>query len=264
MTAAITALAIPKNSAELRTFPDQPSMTRAAAEEIVAVACEAVAQRGAFTIALSGGPAPGPIFEMLADESQPYRDTMPWDHAHFFWGDERHVPPEHPKSNYRLAYSKMLSRVPVPERNVHRVRSEISDAHEAARLYELTVRDYFQAPYGEWPVFDLMLQGLGANGHTASLFPGTTALAERERLVVANWVEKFKSYRITMTLPVINHAARVLFAVSGSKPADALYEVLYGVAGSAPLPAELVASGAGRLLWLADSEAARQLPARNT
>ena len=253
-------ITVPKNAAELRTFPDQPALSQAAAEEIVAAARAAVDEHGTFTMALSGGPAPGPVFDLLADQNQPYRDRMPWDNAHFFWGDERHVPPEHPQSNYRLAYSKMLSRVPVPERNVHRVRAELPDAHEAARLYELTVRDFFQLPYGEWPTIDLMLQGLGANGHTASLFPGTTAVAERERFVVATWVEKFKAHRITMTLPVINRAAKVLFVVSGSEPADALYEVLYGEPGSAPLPAELVCPGAGRLVWLADGEASRLLP----
>lgn len=257
--AANSTIAIPKNAAELHTFPDQPALSHAAAEQIIAAARAAVDDHGTFTMALSGGPAPGPVFELLADENQPYRERMPWDNAHFFWGDERHVPPEHPQSNYRLAYTKMLSRVPVPERNVHRVRAELSDAHEAARLYELTVRDYFQLPNGEWPKLDLMLQGLGANGHTASLFPGTSAVAERERIVVANWVEKFKANRITMTLPVINRAAMVLFVVSGSEPADALYEVLYGVAGSAPLPAELVCPGEGRLLWLADSEASRKV-----
>lgn len=252
-------LAVPKNAAELRTFPDQPALSHAAAEVIVAAARAAVEDHGTFTMALSGGPAPGPVFELLADTDQPYRERMPWENAHFFWGDERHVPPEHPQSNYRLADSKLLSRVPVPERNVHRVRAELPDAHEAAQLYELTVRDFFQLPYGEWPQFDLMLQGLGANGHTASLFPGTSAVGERERIVVATWVEKLTAHRITMTLPVINRAAKVLFVVSGSEPADALYEVLFGVAGSAPLPAELVCPGEGRLLWLADGEASRKV-----
>lgn len=260
MTVTHVNLALPKNGAELRTFPDQSALSHAAAEEIVAAARAAVDEHGVFTMALSGGPAPGPVFELLADEQQPYRDRMPWDGVHFFWGDERHVPPDHPKSNYHLADSKMLSRPPVPERNVHRVRAELPDAHEAARLYELTVRDFFRLPYGEWPTFDLMLQGLGANGHTASLFPGTSAVAERERLVVATWVEKLKEHRITMTLPVINRAAKVLFVVSGSEPADALYDVLYGETLSAPLPAELVRPGAGRMLWLADGEASRLLP----
>lgn len=258
MPAQPTSVA-PRNDAELRTFPDPAALSRAAAEEIVSHAETAVALDGTFSIALSGGPAPGPVFDLLADPAESFRRRMPWSETHFFWGDERHVPPDHPQSNYRLAHRRLLSKVPVPEANVHRVRADLPDAHEAAELYELTLRDHFRLAAGEWPRIDLMLQGLGDNGHTASLFPGTTALAERERLVVATWVEKLQTDRITMTLPVINHASRVLFVVSGAKPADALQQVLFGPRLSRPLPAMLIAPGAGRLLWLADAEAASRL-----
>ncbi len=247
--------AAPRNDAELRTFADQDALSRAAAEEIVSHAEAAVAQRGSFTIALSGGPAPAPVFDLLASPDESYRQRMPWNQTHFFWGDERHVPPEHPKSNYRLAWQHLLSKVPAPEENIHRVRSELTDAHEAAELYELTLHDHFHLGEDELPQLDLMLQGLGSNGHTASLFPGTSALAENQRLVVATWIEMLQTHRITMTLPVINHAAFVLFVVSGAEPADALKQVLFGPRLSRPLPAMVVAPGHGRLLWLADAAA---------
>lgn len=257
---AQTIAAAPRNDAELRTFADQDALSHAAAEEIVSRAGAAVEHKGSFTIALSGGPAPAPVFDLLANPGEPYRQRMPWRQTHFFWGDERHVPPEHPKSNYRLAYQHLLSKAPAPEENVHRVRAELSDAHEAAELYELTLRDHFRLGDDELPQIDLMLQGLGANGHTASLFPGTTALAERQRLVVATWIEMLQTHRITMTIPVINHAAFVLFVVSGEQPADALKEVLFGPRLSRPLPAMLIAPGRGRLLWLADAAACSRLP----
>lgn len=247
---------LPRHGAKLEVFPDQNALSRAAADEIVAVALAAVERAGRFTMALSGGPAPGPVFDVLVEE--PFRSRFPWDRTHFFWGDERHVPPDHPESNYRLAYDRMLSKAPVPEQNVHRVRAELEDADQAAELYESALRDFFLVAEGEFPRFDLMLQGLGDNGHTASLFPGTTALAERRRLFVATWVEKFRAHRLTVTLPLLNHAATVLFVVSGKKPADALNQVLFGPQLSVPLPAQLVAPK-GRLLWLADKDAAGRL-----
>lgn len=218
----------PRNGARLQVIADQAGLAHAAANEITATALTAVEQSGRFTIALSGGPAPAPVFELLADERQPFRHRFPWGEAHFFWGDERHVPPDDPQSNYWLAHDKMLSKVPVPEENVHRVRGEIADAHEAAELYEADVRIFFQLRDDTFPTFDLMWQGLGANGHTASLFPGTSALTERRRAVVATWVEKLQAHRITMTLPVLNGAKKVLFVVSGTEPAGALSQVLFG------------------------------------
>lgn len=251
---------LPRHGATLKVFDDQRSLSRAAADEIVRVARGAVAQRGRFSIALSGGPAPRPVFELLADEREPFRDQFPWRQTHFFWGDERHVPPDDAESNYRLAYDKMLSKVPVPEENVHRVRAELPDPYDAAELYEMSLRDFFVLVDGEFPHFDLMWQGLGANGHTASLFPGTSALGECRRIVVATWIEKLQAHRITMTYPVLNRAANVLFVVSGSEPADALNQVLFGPQLSVPLPAQLVAPTEGRLTWLVDGKAASRLP----
>jgi 6-phosphogluconolactonase len=258
MPTSITARA-PRNNARLEIFADQAALAHAAAEELTATALAAVEQSGRFTIALSGGPAPEPVFELLADKQETFRDRFPWQQTHFFWGDERHVPPQDRQSNYRLAHDKMLSQVPVPEENVHRIRAEIPDADEAADLYEAKLRAFFQALDNGFPVFDLMWQGLGANGHTASLFPGCSALAERRRAVVATWIEKLQAHRITMTLPVLNCARKVLFVVSGTEPADALNQVLFGPQLSVPLPAQLVAPHRGSLLWLVDSQAGSRL-----
>lgn len=254
------SLQTPRHGARLDVFGDQDTLSRAAAEEIVSLARAVVDERGRCAIALSGGPAPGPVFELLADERAPFRERFPWGRTHFFWGDERHVPPDHPESNYHLAHEKLLSKVPVPEQNVHRVRSEVPDAREAADLYEADVRMFFQLREDAFPQFDLMWQGLGGNGHTASLFPGTAALAECRRSVVANWIEKFQAHRITMTYPVLNNAATVLFVVSGGEAADALSQVLFGPQFSAPLPAQLVAPASGRLIWFVDQQAASRLP----
>ncbi len=250
----------PRHGARLTVYPDPVGLSRAAAEEIVSAARSAVGETGRFTIALSGGPAPGPVFDLLADEHEPFRERFPWDRTHFFWGDERHVPPDSSESNYRLAYEKMLSKAPVPPENVHRVRAELPDAHEAAAQYESDVRRFFQLRPDEFPKFDLMWQGLGANGHTASLFPGTTALHEFRRVVVATWVEMLQTYRLTMTYPVLNNAATVLFVVSGNQAADALYQVLFGPQLSVPLPAQLVAPRSGRLCWLVDRGAGSRFP----
>lgn len=258
--ALLTTQCTPRNGAQLYVFAYQAELARAAAEEITSTALRDVERSGRFTIALSGGPAPEPVFKLLADEGESFRERFPWNHTHFFWGDERHVPPDNPKSNYRLAYDTMLSKVPVPEENIHRVRAEVPDAHDAAELYEAELRRYFQLGEDAFPTFDLMWQGLGANGHTASLFPGCAALAECRRPVVATWIECLQAHRITMTYPVLNGARDVLFVVSGTEAADALNQVLFGPELSVPLPAQLVAPRNGRLLWMVDKEAASRLP----
>src|SRR5579863_9825227 len=161
---------------------------------------EAVAARGRFTIALSGGSTPKSLFNLLATNA---RTTLPWDRMFFFWGDERHVPPTDPDSNYKMADQTMLSKIPVAAGNVFRMAAENPDAADAAEAYEKTLQDFFALPPGQFPRFDLILLGMGPDGHTASLFPGTAGLQEKSRLVIANWVEKFKTSRITLTLPVL-------------------------------------------------------------
>jgi 6-phosphogluconolactonase len=185
--------------------------------------------------------------------------VLPWDRIFFFWGDERHVPPDDPDSNYRMAKEALLSKVAIPAANTFRVPTENPDAAQVAQDYEETLRKFFNLGPGEFPRFDLILLGLGPDGHTASLFPETAALQEKSRLVVANWVEKLKTHRITFTLPVLNAARNVAFLVSGMDKAAALREVLEGTAPGEKYPAKLVRPTDGRLIWFVDRAAASEL-----
>lgn len=243
--------------AELRVFDDLGALARAAAEEITKSAEEAIAARGRFTIALSGGNTPRPAYRLLAEE--PWRDRIDWSRVHVFWGDDRHVPPDHPDSNFGMAHDALLSKVPIPPGNVHRMRTEKPDAETAAEEYAWTLRSAFDLDGGEWPRFDLVLMGLGEDGHTASLFPGSDAVRERSRLVVAPWVSSLRTYRITLTPPVFNRAALALFLVSGEEKAAALKAVLEGDFQPDRFPAQIVRPEDGRLLWLIDRAAARWL-----
>ncbi len=237
---------------EIRVLDGIEELYRSAANEFTRLAVEAVRARRRFCVALSGGSTPKGLYTLLAGSSL---SSIPWDKVYFFWGDERHVPPDHPDSNYRMTYEALLSKVPVPAGNVYRIPAEQADAEAAARAYEQTISSFFGLREGQFPRFDLVLLGMGLDGHTASLFPATPALHEKHRLVVANWVEKFKSHRITLTLPVLNHAACVMFMVSGREKAPVLRRVLHDDSGT-PLPAQMVRPLDGRLLWLVDREAA--------
>jgi len=243
-------------SPELLIVADPPSLFRAAAEEFVSQASAAVKANGRFTVALSAGSTPKSLFTLLASKD---RDRLPWTRMFFFWGDERHVPPHHPDSNYRMAYEALLSKVPVPEENIFRVPAENPDANRAAADYEQTLRQFFKLSAGAFPRFDLILLGMGPDGHTASLFPGTTALGEKSRLVVANWVEKFKTHRITLTLPVLNQAGVVNFLVSGQDKSKTLKEVLEGDEPAELFPSKLIHPTNGRLIWMVDRAAASAL-----
>jgi 6-phosphogluconolactonase len=227
---------------------------RAAAEQFRDCAAQAVAERGRFSVALSGGSTPKGLYSLLASGSIA---NIPWDKICFFWGDERHVPPDHPESNFRMAQESLLSKVPVPADHVFRIRGEEQDADVAARQYERALATFFALQPGQFPRFDLILLGIGPDGHTASLFPGSTAVQEDRRLVVATWVEKFKTYRITFTYPVINRAACVMFLVDGADKAAVVQKVFQDT--SANLPAQKIQPSPGKLLWLLDSAAASGL-----
>jgi 6-phosphogluconolactonase len=241
---------------EIRTLTTPQELSEAAAEEVVHTANEAVAQRGRFTIALSGGSTPKNLYNLLVTNA---RNLLPWDRMFFFWGDERHVPPNDPDSNYRMANETMLSKIPVAAGNVFRVPAENPDAAAAAAAYEQTLRKFFQLEPGQVPMFDLILLGMGPDGHTASLFPGTKALREKTRLVVANWVEKLKTSRITLTLPVLNTARCVTFLVSGTDKAAVLRAVLEEDVPAEQYPSKLVRPDKGKLIWLVDRAAASAL-----
>ena len=229
----------------IEIFANAQELALRAAEYFVARSGEAVARKGLFTVALSGGSTPKLLYQLLADE--PFVTQVPWSMTHFFWSDERHVPPDHPDSNYRMAYEAMLSHVPVPESNIHRVHSENPDAAVAANEYEQTLLP-----------LDLILLGLGTDGHTASIFPGSEVLHETKRLVAAPWVEKLNTYRITMTLPLLNSGASVLFLVSGAEKAEIVKEVLEG---PKQYPAQAVQPSHGQLVWMLDKDAASFLTA---
>jgi 6-phosphogluconolactonase len=247
-----------KSPVEVRRLTTPQDLFHAAAEEVARAANEAVRERGRFVIALSGGSTPKSLYTLLATNA---RTALPWAEMFFFWSDERHVPPADPGSNYRMAQEALLSKVPVPESNVFRVPAENPDAEEAALAYERTLRQFFSLQGGEFPRFDLILLGMGPDGHTASLFPETAALQEESRLVVANWVEKLKTYRVTFTLPVLNAARCVAFLVSGSEKAPALHEVLEGEAPGEKYPAKLVRPEEGKLIWFVDRAASSELSA---
>jgi 6-phosphogluconolactonase len=182
-----------------------------------------------------------------------------WDKVHLFWGDERHVPPEHQDSNYRMVKETLLSQIPIPPEHIHRIRGEFSNASEAADHYERELQGHFHLQAGEKPRFDMVLLGMGPDGHTASLFPGTTAVSETTRLVTAPWVEKFGTYRITLTAPVLNEAANVVFLVCGKDKAETLRLVLESENQIDNYPAQLIRPVQGHLLWLVDQAAASAL-----
>ncbi len=244
---------------DLRILADGDEVCRVAAEEFVRLAEEAVRARGRFTVAISGGSTPRALYRLLADERAGLRARVSWGHVHVFWGDERHVPPEHPDSNYRMAHEALLSWVPVPPGHVHRIPAENPDAAKAAGEYAQVLRACFDLAAGRFPRFDLILLGMGPDGHTASLFPGTDAVHEKTRLVVAPWVDTLNGHRITLTPPVLNHAARVVFLVCGEEKAAALRAVLQGDSQPDRFPAQAVRPVNGRLTWMVDRAAARLL-----
>jgi 6-phosphogluconolactonase len=229
----------------IQIFPNSEDLARAAAEYFVA--------RSPRTVALSGGSTPKLLFELLADPNEPFRNQVTWPNIHFFWSDERHVPPDHPDSNYRMANEAMLSHVPIMQDNVHRVPSENPSASDAAHAYERTLIETTQQSL---PKLDLILLGLGTDGHTASIFPGSEVLHETNHLVAAPWVEKFQSYRITMTLPLLNNGTSVVFLVSGSEKAKIVREVLEG---PEKYPAQAIKPTHGELLWMLDKDAASEI-----
>jgi 6-phosphogluconolactonase len=242
---------------QLHIVANAEELSRAAAEAIVRLAKGAVRARGSFAVALAGGSTPRSIYALLASEV--WHAQLPWEKMHLFWGDERHVPPNQADSNYRMVHEAMLAHVPVPVENVHRIKAEDPNASQAAEEYEQTLRDFFHLAAGRFPRFDLVLLGMGSDGHTASLFPGTDALRERERLVVANWVEKFNSYRITLTAPTLNNSACVIFLVSGEEKAETLQAVWQGSEQPERFPVQLIRPTDGRLLWIVDRAAVRHL-----
>ena len=230
---------------------DTEALNHAAATEFVNCATRAVRERRRFTVALSGGNTPRSIYSLLAEK---YAHALFWDEIFIFFGDERHVPPNDPDSNFRMASESLLSRVPIPAKNVHRIQAEV-DARMAADQYQATLREFFSLQNGALPRFDLVMLGMGEDGHTASLFPGTAALEETSRTVVANHVEKLQTDRITLTFPVLNAAAEVMVVIAGKNKARVIQDIVNSPQESL-YPIQRVHPKEGRLLWLVEQEAA--------
>jgi 6-phosphogluconolactonase len=240
---------------EIQVYPDPASLARAAAELIIQQAHAAAARQGVFNFALSGGSTPQQTFAELARPEAIGR--MPWGQAEVFWSDERCVPPDHPQSNYRMAQAALLDHVPVPASQIHRMQGEISPPN-AARAYEQVLRGRLatQEPAGDGEKsFDLVMLGLGSDGHTASLFPGTEVLRVTDRWVAANRVPALDSWRITLTTTGLNAAAFVLFLIAGASKAAILREVIRGKVDR--YPAQLIRPANGKVVWMVDEAAAR-------
>jgi 6-phosphogluconolactonase len=242
---------------EVRLLANADAIAQAAAAEFLDAALEAVRQKGSFSVALAGGSTPKDLYGLLS--SDPLQAKVPWSKIQFFFGDERHVPPDDPDSNFRMATEAMLAKAPIDPKQVHRIKSEKPNASEAAQEYEQELRESFKLKPDELPRFDLVLLGMGPEGHTASLFPGTKALREQRRLVVSNWVGKLYTDRITLTPPVLNNAARIIFMAHGAEKAPALKAVLEGPYEPEQLPAQMITSPKGRVVWLVDPSAASML-----
>lgn len=238
--------------ADVVVVANPAALAEQAADRFVEAAAKALSELGTFRVALSGGATPEALYARLAAE--PFRSHVDWERVHVFWGDERCVSPDHPDSNYRLAQELLLSRVPIRPENVFRMRGEAADPDLAAAEYAGELQTAFGLKRGERPRFDLILLGMGADGHTASLFPHSPALREVTRLAVAVYVEALRGYRITLTLPVLNNAAAVLFLVRGADKAERLRVVLRGKPSHAA-PASLVRPERGTLHWIVDRAA---------
>ncbi len=242
-----------------QVWPTAAEMALASARLFASKAEQAVATRGVARIAISGGSTPKAAFKLLADPKGPFLATVPWDKVQLFWVDERCVGPDDPESNYGMTRDLLLSKVPIPAENVFRMEGELPP-EEAASRYESTLRNVMKLEGAESPAFDLVALGMGPDGHTASLFPETEALNVMNRLVLANHVPQKETWRITLTWPVINQAAEVVFEVEGPGKSAVLAEVLTGPRDPERLPAQLIRPANGKLLFLLDEAAAAKLP----
>jgi 6-phosphogluconolactonase len=243
---------------EVFVFPDAASLTRRAADEFLKSVNEAIAEKGSSTVALAGGSTPKALYSLLTEGSM-YSSKIPWQKMHFFFGDERHAPPDNSESNFHMANQTLFSKGLVKPEQITRIRGEYADTEKAALEYEQALRAYFKLRDGEYPRFDLVLLGMGEEGHTLSLFPGTKALHATNRIVVRNWVGKLYTERITLTVAAANQAKRVIFSVTREDKALALKAVLEGPYEPEQLPAQFIQPANGTLLWLVDQAAGSKL-----
>jgi 6-phosphogluconolactonase len=240
-----------KDHPNLFIFDTPEQVARAAAERFVDYSIASIRGHGSFAVALAGGSTPRRAYELLGSDE--FKSRVDWSRVHLYFGDERNVPPDSQESNYHMVNEALLSRVVIPAANVHRIEGEV-DGTESAESYEAELKVFFGKV--DWPRFDLVLLGMGADGHTASLFPRNAALKEETKWVVATRQPQSGQDRISLTLPVINHAARVTFMVTGTEKAATLARVLRGASADEALPAQKVRPVNGVLEWLVDRAAA--------
>jgi 6-phosphogluconolactonase len=248
----------PSVNREVQILPDAAAIARRAAEKIIESSAIAVKEHGVFTLALAGGSTPKTLYNLLATDPT-FKSQMPWDKTQFFFGDERHVPPDDSESNYRMANESMLSKAPLKPEQVTRIKAENKDAEKAALEYQQALRAWFKLSPGQLPRFDVLLLGMGDEGHTLSLFPGTKALHDNGRLVMSNWIGKLYTERITITAPVASNSALAIFMVTKADKALALKGVLEGPCEPEQLPSQLIQPKNGKVLWLVDTTAANKL-----
>jgi 6-phosphogluconolactonase len=243
-----------------RIFPTPAAVAQSAAKFFADSASAAVQARGRARIAISGGTTPEAMFNLLADPAQPFLKQIPWDKLDLYWVDERCVPPTDAESNYRMTKEALLSKVPLAPERVHRMEGELDPAVAAAR-YESTIRNTFRLEGAETPTFDLVLLGMGDDGHTASLFPHTEAINDLTDIVTANHVPQKDTWRITLTWPVINQGREVAFLIEGAGKAQVLHDVILGPYQPDTFPSQIIRPSSGHLTLLLDSAAASNLPA---
>jgi 6-phosphogluconolactonase len=239
----------------IQIFPNVEALTEAAARIFIETGAQSIQERDRFSVALSGGSTPQPLFKFLAKDKP--GDDINWEKIHFFWSDERSVPAEHPDSNYGQAFQSLLSQRDIPPQNIHRIKGEL-DPQETSLAYQKEISDYFN---GSPPIFDLILLGMGDDGHTASLFPDTEQVKNPTKgiWVAANYVPKLETWRITFTPWLINNAEKVIFLVAGQNKAQALREVLEGSYQPSLYPTQLIKPKHGELIWLLDKQAGKEL-----
>jgi 6-phosphogluconolactonase len=248
-------------SRDIEIVEDYDALCRRGAEQFIESVHAGVTKRGSAYVALSGGSTPRGLYAMLA--SEPYASRVPWEQTHFFWGDERPVPPDHKDSNYKMAFDAMLGPARVGSGNIHRMPADAQDAELAAQQYQNLINDVVKEKTdGTVPRFDLIHLGMGDDGHTASLFPHSPALSHRSDLVLPNYVEKLQQTRMTFSYTLLNAAACVVFLVSGAGKAQVLEQVLNGPIVIENYPSQGIDASGGRLLWLIDKAAASALSKR--
>lgn len=239
---------------QIAKFQNSQDLIQEAVKIFIESAQESIRERGRFSVALSGGSTPKPIYRELGNPE--HQSQLNWENIHLYWGDERHVPPTHPDSNFRMVQEQLLMRVAIPEENIHRVPAE-TEIRMAAFKYEEELRSPFN---GEWPRFDLILLGMGEDGHTASLFPNSAGLNEEHRWFIANFAPKQEAWRLTLTKNAINAARQIMVVVQGKNKAAMLAEVLTGEIEPQSKPIQLISPNDGKMIWLVEQESAQLLP----